>query len=176
MVVLAEDCRHQRFVHRYLERLGYGHHDIRFLPLASGRGCGEQWVRRRYVQAVQAYRQRSARARSALIVTIDADSGDVPWRLQQLLDALGEAGLTPRTANESIVHLIPKRNIETWVLCLCGRNVDEDTDHRGESGIDQQIVAAAGEFYQWSRPNVEPPPRCVPSLLSAIPEVRRLER
>jgi hypothetical protein len=110
-----------------------------------------------------------------MVVAIDADSGDVERRLRQLREAMIAAELSLRGDSEAIVHLIPKRTIETWVLCLCGTNVDEDTDYRGEPGIDQQIVTAAGEFYQWSRPNAELPSRCVPSLSSAIPEIRRLE-
>lgn len=45
VIVLAEDAMHQRFVLRYLERLGHSNHDVRFEPLPAGRGCGEQWVR-----------------------------------------------------------------------------------------------------------------------------------
>lgn len=174
-VVLAEDARHQRFVYRYLERLHYSEGDIRPEPLPSGRGCGEQWVRERYANAVQAYRWRSARAWTALIVAIDADSGDLGRRLRQLQDALLRDSLAPRTDKERIVHLIPKRNVETWILNLNGRNVDEDTDYRREQRVDEQIANAASTFFDWTRPNATPPPHCVPSLLSAIPEVRRLE-
>jgi hypothetical protein len=71
--------------------------------------------------------------------------------------------------------LIPKRNVETWVLCLGGRQVDENTDYSREGGIDELIKPAAITFFSWSRPNVTPPACCVPSLLAAIPEVRRLE-
>lgn len=175
VVVLAEDRCHQRFVQRYLERLGYGRHDIRLVDLPSGRGCGEQWVRERYPQEVRAYRSRSARAQSALIVAIDADSGDVERRLRQLREALTQAEMPPRRDEESIVHLIARRNIETWILCLDGENSDEETDYRREPSINERIAGAAGTLYQWSRPNFVPPPRCVPSLLSAIPEIKRLD-
>ena len=59
VIVLAEDQRHQRFVRRYVERLGYTIHDVRFESLPAGRGCGEQWVREHYTAAVKAYRWRS---------------------------------------------------------------------------------------------------------------------
>ena len=175
VIVLAEDERHQRLVRQYLYQLGRSRHDIRFEPLPNGRGCGEQWVRERYPKAVVSYRGRSARAETALIVAIDADTGDVGQRLRQLQKALDQAGIATRDEAEAIVHLIPKRTVETWVLCLSGRQVDENTDYSREAGIDELIKPAAITFFSWSRPNATPPALCVPSLLAAIPEVRRLE-
>lgn len=175
VIVLAEDERHQRLVRQYLHRLGRSRHEIRFEPLPNGRGCGEQWVRERYPKAVISYRGRSARAETALIVAIDADTGDADRRLRQFREALEQAGFGARTEDEAIVHLIPKRNVETWVLCLSGRRVDENTDYSKEGGIDELIKPAAITFFSWSRPNATPPAPCVPSLLAAIPEVRRLE-
>jgi hypothetical protein len=172
VVVLAEDERHVRFARQHLYRMGHAHHDIRVEELPSGRGCGEQWVRERYARAVKAYRARSARAETALMVVIDADTGDVDRR--QFQGALDEAGVAACTGGEAIAHLVPKRNIETWVLCLSGRHVDEDADCRTEAGIDVLIAASAATFFAWSRVNITPPAHCVPSLLAAIPEVRRL--
>ena len=62
-------------------------------PLPTGKGCGEQWVRMRYAEEVKAYRNRSARARTALVVAIDADNRQVSDRVSQLGDALADAGL-----------------------------------------------------------------------------------
>jgi hypothetical protein len=173
VIVLAEDEHHQRFVRRYLERLQYSAHEIRFESLPSGRGCGEQWVRERYAGVVRTYRWRSARAKTALVVAIDADKGDLERRLRQLQEALAQANLVPRSNDEAIVHLVPKRSIETWILCLNGRVVDEETDYRHER-VSNQIAEAARLFFDGSRPNVMPPQHWVPSLLSAIPELRRL--
>lgn len=174
VVVLVEDYRQQAFVRRYLVRIGMSVGRIRFVSLPGGRGSGEQWVRERYAGEVDEYRNRSTRATTALIIAIDADTWDVNRRLQQLHQAIVDAGLNPRGNGEAIVHLIPKRNIETWVLCLVGDNVDEETDHR-QRDIDDQINAAAVTFFEWSRPNAAVPQRCVPSLRAAMPEVRRLD-
>ena len=176
VIVLAEDRRHQSFVRRYLRRLGHSEHDVRFEDLPSGRGCGEQWVRERYAKAVQDYRARSSRARTSLVVAIDADGGDRDRRLQQLQQTLNDAELPPRTDQERIAHVVPKRNIETWVLCLDGRLVDEGTDYRHEDGIEERISPAAQVFYTWTRPGAAIPDFCVPSLRATIPEVRRLEQ
>jgi hypothetical protein len=172
VIVLAEDERHQRFVRRYLYRLDL-QRVTRFEPLPSGRGSGEQWVRERYADSVKGFRQR--RASTALIVVIDADRGDTNRRIGQLENSLSNAQLSFRTAEERIVHLIPKRNVETWVLNLNGSSVDEETDYRHAPGVDDLIDSAAQTLFEWSRPNAVIPQECVPSLRSAIPEIMRLE-
>jgi hypothetical protein len=175
VVVLAEDRRHQRFIRHYLKRLYGDTITPRFAELPSGKGSGEQWVREHYALEVQAYRSRSARASTALIVLIVSDRGGLDGRVRQLREALLQAGLQPRENAEKIVHLIPKRNIETWVLCLDGTAVDEQDDYTREEGVDAKIPAAARTFFEWSRPHSLVPPYCVPSLHAAFPEVRRLE-
>ena len=175
VVVLAEDQVQVRFIRAYLKRLDFSNHDITIEPLSSGRGAGEQWVRERYSNAVKAYRWRSARASTALVVMIDADTGSVERRLQQLRQGLVQDRLDERSQTERITHLIPKRNVETWILCLNGAQVDEDTDYRDEAGVDKQIGTAAIVFFNWSRLNAQIPQGCVSSLRSAVPEVRRLD-
>jgi hypothetical protein len=108
------------------------------------------------------------------MVVIDADTGDLDRRRRQFQGALDEAGMAACTDGEAIAQLVPKRNIETWILCLSGRHVDEDADYSEEAGIDELIAASAATFFAWSRVNITPPAHCVPSLLAAIPEVRRL--
>jgi hypothetical protein len=99
----------------------------------------------------------------------------VDQRHQQLQDALTLAGMADRTAEESIVHLIPKRSIETWVFVLHDRPVNEDIDCSAEPEVDPLIRTAAVRFFTLSRPGAQPPPPGVPSLAAAIPEIRRLE-
>ncbi len=165
-MVLAEDKRHQNFVTRYLKRRRY-EGQIRLENLPSGRGCGEQLVRENYARAVGAYRARSSKSKTALIVVIDADTGDVSRRVRQLREALGTG---TRKDGESIVHFIPKRNIETWILHLNGEQVNEEADHRGRD-VDDLIPAAAGTFHTWT---LQPPAGCLPSLSAAIQETHRL--
>ncbi len=171
--MLAEDARHQSFVRQYLYRLDLKPRDIRFEDLPSGRGCGEQWVRERYARAVGAYRDRVARAKTWLVVAIDADTDTVERRTNQLSEGLAQAGFTSRIGHEAIVHLIPKRHIETWILCLTGEDVDEETDYHNRE-VDPLIKSAATAFFDWSRSNAEPLANCVASLRVAIPELRRL--
>jgi hypothetical protein len=157
-----------------MERLGHSLHQLKFESLPSGRGCGEQWVRKHYATQVAAYRSRSSRAQTALIVAIDANGGDVERRLRQFQDALAKADLPPRSDGETIIHLIPRKNIETWVLCLNGIVVNEFDDYTRERDMDQQFQRAAATLFDWSRPNAVPALNCVPSLHAAISELRRL--
>jgi hypothetical protein len=177
VIVLVEDRRQQTFVRRYLERSNYRTDQIRFEPLPAGRGSGEQWVREQYARNVDAYRARAARAATALVVVIDADTAPMGRRVEQLDES------APRRPEERISHLIPRRNIETWVLCLNGRRpdgnpVNEDEDykaHEDARDIDQQIKPAAETFFNWSRPGTLVPAHCLDSLQRAIREIRRLE-
>ena len=174
VVVLAEDERHQRFAFHYLKRLG-NFSSPRFIISPSGRGSAEQFVRERYANEVREFRRRSARASTALIVVIDSDRGDISTRIAQLQEVLVAAQLQPRVCTEKIAHLIPKRNIETWILCLDGQTVDEESDYSGDQDVDSRIRGAALTFFQWTRPNATIPQHCVPSLRTGVMEIRRLE-
>jgi hypothetical protein len=163
VIILAEDQRHQRFVRHYLYRLGYQLHHIRLESLPNGRGSGEQWVRDRHTKSVAAYRARHAR--TALIVVIDADNHSVQQRLRQLPGS--------RSPEEAIAVLIPKRHIETWILCLNGENVDEETDYHSRE-LDHLIKPGAVTAWDWTRDATTVPSHCVESLLTAFPEFRRI--
>lgn len=163
IIVLAEDRRHQNFVVRYLQARNYDG-EVRREPLPSGRGCGEQWVRENYARAVGAYRARSNKAKTALIVVIDADKGEVQDRARQPRQG------QPRQGDEAIAHFIPRRHIEMWVLCLTGEGVDEFTDYHGRD-VDGFISDAARTFHDWTR---QAPASCLPSLSAGIEEARRL--
>jgi hypothetical protein len=175
VIVLVEDERQQRLIRRLLRLLRYRDHDLRFEPIPNGQGSGEAWVRERYSGAVATYRERAARAETSLVVVIDADTEDARHRTRQLADRLVGEGLPPCANEERIVHLVPKRNIETWILNLNGQPVDEERDFRHAHGVDDLIDSAAQVLFEWTRPNAEIPQHCVPSLQAAIPEIRRLE-
>ena len=181
-IVLVEDQRQQAFVRRYLKRIDK-RNQIQFDSLPAGKLAGEQWVRSRYAANVAAYRARAARAGTALVVVIDADTHEVAYRVDQLAKALEEGNIGARGAREQISHLIAKRNIETWILCLNnkrfkGHPINEQEDYKPHNKIlkiDEQIKPAAEEFFNWSRPNADVPDRCVDSIRLAILEVRKIE-
>jgi len=99
---------------------------MRFVASPAGAGSGEQWVRERFAVEVEAFRGRRAHAGTALIVVIDADAISVQERLAQLDRKLDEAQADRiRPDAEQVARLVPKRNVETWILCLNEIVVDD---------------------------------------------------
>jgi hypothetical protein len=171
LIILAEDLRQGNFARRYLQRAGHRNLNVKIAP--SGRGSGEQFVRENHPIEVEYYRQRSHHRRAGLIVVIDADVKSVNERQSELERALTEAKEPPRGATEMVAVLIPKRNVETWILCLTREPVDELTDYSSRD-LNDFAKEAAEAFYEWSRANYTVPETCVPSLRQSLQEIRRI--
>ena len=171
VVLLVEDSRHEQFIFRHLRSLDLQRREVRVEKSPSGAGSAEQWVRERFPIEVQAYRARHAQTK--LVVLIDADTHAVHHRLRQLEQALREAGVPQIRDTEEIARLIPKRNVETWILCLNDVPVDEATNYKRSRGDWPDLIrSAAVTLYDWSRPNAALPPACVESLQFGIQELR----
>jgi len=108
------------------------------------------------------------------VVGIDADVKTVAQREKELETALENAREHGRKPEEAIVLLIPKRHIETWILCLLGELVDEVTDYKSRRDVHQKIKPAALTFYEWGRPHHSVPDHCVESLHRGLREVQRI--
>jgi hypothetical protein len=168
VLVLAEDKCQQNFAYHYLRSLGVDTRRIRKLSLPLG-GSGEQYVRGRYPEQVGFCRQRDHRN---LVVAVDADLETVETRKRQLDDRLQESGLEPRSAGEKIAILVPRRNIETWIVALRGGLVNEERDYKTPRGCDNAAQAAQA-FFARTRPRTPNLP--LDSLRKAVPEIRRIE-
>ncbi len=177
VIVLAEDNRHQQFVRRYLRLWRFEHHEMRFVPCPAGAGSGEQWVRERFAAEVEVCRRRRAHAKTALIVVIDADDLLVRERLAQLDRTLDDTQADQVDLDaEQIARLIPKRNIETWILCLNGEPVDEETNYkRTRNDWTTPIRSGIEVLYDWTRPNAQLPASCISSLRLGVDELKRLD-
>jgi hypothetical protein len=173
VIVLVEDDHQEMLVYRYLKKRGLR---TRIESSPSGKGSAESWVRKSFAKEVSAYRIRQAKASTALIVVIDADTHTVLDRLNQLDQALRDAGKQPIDAGtEQIARLVPKRNVETWILCLTGQEVDEETDYKNATdGWNKLIPQAAEALFQWTRPKAGLPSHCIDSLQSGVRELNRL--
>jgi hypothetical protein len=130
-VVLCEDITQRTLFFRYLKASGYETSKIKFEMAPSGAGSAEQFVRIFYPQEVLEYRKRNP-IYHRLFVVYDADSGSVLEHEAELIAALAVSGQLPRTREESIVHLIPKRNIETWIHSLLGNEANENDDYKSQ--------------------------------------------
>lgn len=175
VIVRAEDSRHGQFIGRYLRRLGLRNHAMRILTAPAGQGSAEQWVRNNFVIDVQSYRSRAAETK--LVVMMDADTHIVEQRLRQLDESLRRAGISLRDDDEkNIVRLVPRRNIETWILCISRRVVGEEENYKYEQSDWAELIRnGVDTLYAWTRLNATIPESCVDSLRLALPQLRKLD-
>ncbi len=110
------------------------------------------------------------------MVIVDADTRTLHQRRQELASALEEAKLTPRDVGEAIALLIPKRNVETWILCLTGDGGRRANGLQGSnwSRSKDQSGCSIPLVWEWTRPHFVLPVTCVDSLREAIPELARI--
>lgn len=128
VILVCEDVQHEVFARRFLEKIRKGL-KVRVYKSPLGRGSGEAWVRQRYALEVNALRAANYIRNRALIVMIDEDTSATAPRVMKLAQALEEGGHDPRSEDEAIVHVIPARNIETWIAYLQGQGVDEVNEY-----------------------------------------------
>ena len=176
VIVLVEDEHHRMLVRRYLTECGLNGHAIRIHQSPSGRGSAEGWVLKRFVAETRVYRNRATRAGIALIVMTDADNQSVLERMAHLDQALVDFGQPKVGKSERIARLIPRRNVETWILCLNDeQGVDEISDYtKQRRNWHELIPPAADVLSQWTRPNAELRSGCVDSLRIGVQELKPL--
>src|SRR5580698_9527055 len=136
IILLIEDVNQENLLRRYLQSLGHHNRNMRPQRLPKGQGSGEQFVREKYASEVRAIRSQLTRTKACLIAMIDADTGSADDRRRQLERALRDADEPERSPAEPILNLIPRRNVETWILCLNSHTVDEVTNYRGDQRVD----------------------------------------
>ncbi|MBL7219742.1 MAG: hypothetical protein ISS69_06500 [Phycisphaerae bacterium] len=128
ITILCEDKLQDVFVSRFLKKCGVNNRVYTVIDYPEGKGSGEQHVREKYAKELKAFRTRPAS--TVLIVIIDADKKTVQARHDQLDSQATSAGLPVRQDNEQIVHVIPKRHIETWLAYLDGNDVNETDKYK----------------------------------------------
>ena len=128
--ILCEDLQTYTFIRRFL--VAQGVNDRRFAPVdfKARKGSGEQYVRERLPSELKTYRRKCHHQKNALIVAIDADTGEVAQRVRELEKECKQRGVDPRQSNDRVMYVIPKRNIETWLAYLSGQNVNEDDEYK----------------------------------------------
>jgi hypothetical protein len=125
-IIVCEDRQHEAFARRFLALTGVDFRVQRVEISPSGRGSGEQFVRKQYVKELADYRARQHRVSQSLIVIIDSDLQDVTTRIEQIESAAVAGGQDQRQPNERVAIFVPARNIETWLAYLDGQTVNEN--------------------------------------------------
>ena len=176
VIALVEDEHHEMLVRRYLKRCGWNEHEMRMNRSPSGRGSAEGWVRKEFPKEIKAYRRRQASAQTDLIVMIDADAHSVQERLNQLDQALTASAQQAVAEQERIARLVPKRNVETWILCLNNQpDLDENTNYTREGRNWHDLIPPAAEtLSRWTKSPDKLPTHCLSSLRIGVRELRRL--
>jgi len=125
IVLLCEDSQQEAFTRRFLEGMGWDTRELRVEKSPSAKGSAEQWVRERFPNELKVYRQRKPKAASGLIALIDADAKEVQDRIHEFKEVCQTKTVPFREDNEAVAIGVPKRNIETWIHYLNGRQVNE---------------------------------------------------
>jgi len=176
VIILCEDKLHEVFVRRFLRHYGYSSRDVRVPGYPAGSGSGESFVRRAYPDELTACRSRSAK--TFLIAVIDADTGSVADREKQFDQACSDRPVQSRQQEELVVHVIPKRAINTWLAFLDGQVVDEETDYKrhgyGFRRCESEIKGLVGKLYE-SCVHGRVPEGAPPSLEHACHEFARIK-
>jgi hypothetical protein len=181
VILLCEDTLTSTLLRSYLKRLRFDPRNIRFIVSPRGRGSGEHFVLKQYPEQVNAYRLSKAKKETWLIVAVDADTGTVARRLEQLSASLRQCEnlrlREMRIEDERIARLVPRRNVETWILVLTGTTTNEQDDYgntRHRDDWNDMTISASLELYNWTRPNAQIPDYCVNSLRDGIRELMHL--
>jgi hypothetical protein len=177
-VVLCEDEMHERLTKAYMRKCGLRAQEPFVRSLVGSKmqaGGNVGWVLNEFPRQLHACRQRSKKAKTLLIVVVDADELTVEDRQRQLSQRVHAQGHDPFGSNEPAVLLIPKRHIETWIRALLGETVTEDQDCKmTRPPAKLEVRVAAGTLWDWSRAGASLGPTCVPSLAASLPSWRRI--
>lgn len=172
IVILCEDRQQEVFARSFLKKRGFtGLFRTKICP--PGSQSGEQYVRSQYPVEVKAYRQKRNQVSIALVVLIDADTGTLKARLNELASVLAEDEQENRRSDEAIAIFVPKRNIETWIHYLQGETVNEEDAYakfeKNEALCKTNVENLADRCYAQDLP--EDAPR---SLQTSCGELQRL--
>jgi len=172
IVILCEDRQQEVFARSFLKKRGFrGLFTANICP--AGSQSGEQYVRTHYPEEVKAYRQNRNRVAIGLVVLIDADTGTLEARLNELASVLDKDEQEKRDSNEAIAIFVPKHNIETWIHYLQGETVNEEDAYakfeKKEAACKTAVEDLADRCYSQSLPEDAPQ-----SLQAACGELQRL--
>jgi len=174
IVLLCEDRKTDVFVRRFLKHRNFSNRDVTTLPFPGGKGSGEAWVRSQFPKELTAIRTQHG---ACLIVVIDADNRTVEDRHRQMRDVCEQAGVAPRSEHDPVIIGVPRRNLETWLAYLNGKEVDEETDYKTRgAGSESDCKPLADRLYEMCHRDQRLRVPAPPSLEAACEEYQKLKR
>jgi hypothetical protein len=177
-ILLCEDRPQAALVRSYMDRCGLNTKAPVLLSLiASERAHGGNvnWVLREFPRQLQACRRRQARAKTLLIVVLDADNRSVDQRYADLDKALETAEFGSIDFSDPTVVLVPKRHIEPWIRAATAADANETDDYKFPQPTREKIREAAQRIHDWTHDDPVPDEdSCLPSLRRSFPEWRKI--
>ena len=177
VLILAEDNRLFSFCLKIVMKLGIQKNRKKFDEVTIPKsGAGYTWLYREYPALVKKHRARATKTSVAFVVGVDSDKKSFGERATDLDKKLDEAKLEKRKGDEAIVFVIPKRNIETWIMYFGGAKVDETTDYKNKVGKKPDIEKAANGFVEEYRKYIKKPDNfsTLSSLVATYVELGRV--
>lgn len=175
IVILCEDIQQESFIRRFLKKAhGIQDHLLRVIRAPRSTVSGEQFVRNNYANELKALRQRQHRAKTTLIVAIDADNKEIHDIVQTLNTSCINAGIAQTATTDNVAFIIPKRNIETWIDYLSGKE-EKTTKTYNKLSKESECQPAVEKLHDLCKKNVTPPPDFPDSLATACSEYRKVK-
>lgn len=178
IILLCEDDAQRRLALAYMNRAGIrtGHVVDPLVASERCQGGNVDWVLREFPRQLHACRQRQHKAKTLIVVLVDADESTVEERRRQLEDGLDQPGYEKLAPGDPAALLIPRRHIETWLCSLLHMTVSEEENCKGrkKKWEKEDFRRAADTAYEWARENATPGPTCVSSLRTAFPAWRKI--
>lgn len=175
IIILCEDIQHEVFVRRFLKK-AHGIQDNRELIVIrnpdKSKDSKEQYVREKFPVQLKTLRQRHAK--TTLIVVTDADNKEITERAQTLNTACSDAGIEPRSLKDNVAFIIPKRNIESWIDYLNGKEEQTKKVYNKLSKKESECQPAIEKLYDICQQKTTPPD-FPDSLASACREYRKVK-
>ena len=175
VIILGEDNAHVGSVYRAVTKeMGVDRGRVRELPVPAGRGDASKYVLDNVQKEANALRRGPASAR--LIVCLDADAKTVEERREELDGCVSITGLDNQRQSGSIVYVVPKRNIETWLEFGRCQAVDEETNYkkgRRAPWASEDIGLVGALLGRAVIPKENPPPALGQSRLELRDKVRQ---
>jgi hypothetical protein len=173
--LLCEDIEQERLFRPILENLS--RRRVRVEPRKQHGGAS--FVLQQIGHLAGYIRQHKQEA-VALLVVIDGDRAG----LKKRLDEIGEAaGFTEAAWEMKVARCVPCRNVETWVLWLCGeRDVDEERDYKQvlRQRVEQGKISARRAAEAWFASSTSEERHAekerLPALAHGRTEIDRLQR
>lgn len=129
LIILGEDGPHIQCVYNAVTKhLGIASGRVIKLPAPVGKGDATKFVLDKLEKEATAL--RSAPRSVRLIVCLDADNNTVIERRRHIDRHVAKAELDDQRRSQSIVCVVPKRNIETWLGFGRCESVDETTNYK----------------------------------------------